>query len=523
MSGLPNFGTAKPISKICRSGRFEGLPPRCPADPMYIYPVTSVDVYTQDHELTANSVVEFLEDVIEDCDITVKQDKFKLAMDVYDAWGQMASVCVLMFFLSEEEMRFCFRCDQGSRDVFLDVYERCRAHLMGEATPSTSAELLDSMPPLDMEGVDMPTVEDLSFEVDMVEDTNESVKCEALSVLCDCGDVGAQAVLSRKGVMSKVLADEATCVVIAACRLLGQCESNEVTIKLLIDEEVAPSLLEGLLAAEPLSAKANKLADALVEVLRLSGDLVAQCDIHSLADASDIFVADNRVCRSLDQCLGIFPEWHKPKANPLGDMGLKVHNSLTDTKVPFIPINGKEVRMYVCGPTVYDSAHMGHARAYLTFDIIRRILEDYFQYRVFYQMNITDIDDKIILKARKAELVRQYSSSHHSLEKVKADCGFVVERNVQKAHQKLAEMKAENIDPSSREYEEHATLVAQQEMKVGQAEDLKAKFDALSASPSADGQRFIDLCRDLLADWLDEQFGATIEDKEIFYAHARWA
>ncbi|KAF4726325.1 hypothetical protein FOZ63_000209 [Perkinsus olseni] len=159
---------------------------------------------------------------------------------------------------------------------------------MGEATPSTTAELLDSMPPLDMEGVDTPTVEELAFEVDMVEDTNESVKCEALSVLCDCGDV---------------IADEATCVVIAACRLLGHCESNGVTIKLLIDEEVAPSLLEGLLAAEPLSAKANKLADALVEVLRLSGDLVAQCDIHSLADASDIFVADNRVCRALDQCL----------------------------------------------------------------------------------------------------------------------------------------------------------------------------------------------------------------------------
>ncbi|EER00619.1 conserved hypothetical protein [Perkinsus marinus ATCC 50983] len=136
-------------------------------------------------------------------------------------------------------------------------------------------------------------------------------------------------------------------------------------------------------------------------------------------------------------------------------------------------------------------------------------------------MNITDIDDKIILKARKGELVRQYSSSHHSLEKVKADCGVVVERNVQKAHQKLTEMKAENIDPSSREFEEHATLVAQQEMKVEQAEALKLKFDTLSASPSTDGQRFITLCRDLLADWLDEQFGATIEDKEIFYAHAR--
>ena len=55
-----------------------------------------------------------------------------------------------------------------------------------------------------------------------------------------------------------------------------------------------------------------------------------------------------------------------------------------------------QVQWYICGPTVYDSAHMGHARAYLSFDILRRVLEFYFGYEVLYVMNITDIDDKII-------------------------------------------------------------------------------------------------------------------------------
>jgi len=58
---------------------------------------------------------------------------------------------------------------------------------------------------------------------------------------------------------------------------------------------------------------------------------------------------------------------------------------------------------YICGPTVYDEAHIGHARTYVTFDIIRRILEDYFHYRIFLAMGITDIDDKIINKARESQ------------------------------------------------------------------------------------------------------------------------
>ncbi|EEQ99619.1 hypothetical protein Pmar_PMAR010881 [Perkinsus marinus ATCC 50983] len=307
MSSLPRLG-GKSSPKICRCGRFEGFPPRCPTDSMYIFPITSVDVSTQDHQLTANSAVEFLEDTFEDCDITVKQDKFKLALNVYDTWGQKASVCVRMFYLSESQMRFSFRCDSGSRDVFLDVYARCSAHLMGDATPSTQAELLDKIPSLDMTDVHLPppTVEELGFEVDMVEDYNESIKCEALSVLCGCGDVGLQAVLRRTGVMSQLLLDESTCVAIAACRLLSNCEKrNDVTVELMMTEEVVAALLEGLLAAEPMSAKANKLAATLGKVLRMSNDLVSQCDIHSLADAANMFVADVRVAQSLDQSLAM--------------------------------------------------------------------------------------------------------------------------------------------------------------------------------------------------------------------------
>merc|ERR1719399_1741776 len=86
-------------------------------------------------------------------------------------------------------------------------------------------------------------------------------------------------------------------------------------------------------------------------------------------------------------------------------------NSLTGEKEEFRPAEGRKVSWYVCGPTVYDHAHLGHARAYLTFDIMRRIMEDYFGYEVFYQMNITDIDDKIILRARRNKLVADFGAA----------------------------------------------------------------------------------------------------------------
>jgi len=79
-------------------------------------------------------------------------------------------------------------------------------------------------------------------------------------------------------------------------------------------------------------------------------------------------------------------------------MGIQIYNTLTRKKENFETINPNQVRMYVCGPTVYDKAHVGHAMSVLVFDIIRRYLE-YRGFEIRHVMNYTDVDDKIILKA----------------------------------------------------------------------------------------------------------------------------
>ena len=81
-------------------------------------------------------------------------------------------------------------------------------------------------------------------------------------------------------------------------------------------------------------------------------------------------------------------------------MTLKIYNSLSRKIENFKPIEEGKVKMYVCGMTVYSDAHIGHARTYFAFDLIRRYLE-YKNYKVSYVQNITDVDDKIINAAKK--------------------------------------------------------------------------------------------------------------------------
>jgi cysteinyl-tRNA synthetase len=83
-------------------------------------------------------------------------------------------------------------------------------------------------------------------------------------------------------------------------------------------------------------------------------------------------------------------------------MGLQVYSTLSRKKEAFETIEANKVRMYVCGPTVYDKAHVGHAMSALVFDIIRRYLE-YRGYSVNHVMNYTDVDDKIINRANKLD------------------------------------------------------------------------------------------------------------------------
>lgn len=77
---------------------------------------------------------------------------------------------------------------------------------------------------------------------------------------------------------------------------------------------------------------------------------------------------------------------------------MKIYNTLTKQKETFVPIEEGKVKMYVCGPTVYNVIHIGNARPFIIFDVVRRYLE-YKGYEVTYIQNYTDIDDKIIAKA----------------------------------------------------------------------------------------------------------------------------
>ncbi len=79
---------------------------------------------------------------------------------------------------------------------------------------------------------------------------------------------------------------------------------------------------------------------------------------------------------------------------------ISIYNSLTRKKQLFLPLDPKTVKMYVCGPTVYDQPHIGHARSAYIFDVIRRYLE-FRGYKVRFVRNVTDVDDKIIDKAVK--------------------------------------------------------------------------------------------------------------------------
>ncbi|OGP95773.1 MAG: cysteine--tRNA ligase [Deltaproteobacteria bacterium RBG_16_47_11] len=79
-------------------------------------------------------------------------------------------------------------------------------------------------------------------------------------------------------------------------------------------------------------------------------------------------------------------------------MTLRIYNTLTGKKEEFVPLHEKQVRMYVCGVTVYDLCHIGHARSTVIFDMIHRYLR-YRGYEVIYVRNFTDIDDKIIKRA----------------------------------------------------------------------------------------------------------------------------
>lgn len=182
------------------------------------------------------------------------------------------------------------------------------------------------------------------------------------------------------------------------------------------------------------------------------------------------------------------PKWTLPSAKEMPQ--LKLYNSLTRRKEVFVPENGNQVTWYSCGPTVYDASHMGHARSYISFDILRRVLQDYFGYKIFYCMNVTDIDDKIIRRARQHHLFDEYKAKGHSNEEVVKD----VTASLEAAKKKLA--TTEDVDKK-----------AMYSRLIGQVEE---------AVKTLQGFDLVDASKDVLMEWLDSQFGSQVKDNSIF-------
>lgn len=201
------------------------------------------------------------------------------------------------------------------------------------------------------------------------------------------------------------------------------------------------------------------------------------------------------------------PNWNLEIGKPTP--ALKLYNSLTRKKEVFTPLNGNKILWYSCGPTVYDASHMGHARSYISFDIMRRVLSDYFGYDVLYVMNITDIDDKIIKKARKEYLFKKYINE-------KKEVGDVLEDT--KAALKLLIVKAQQTNDES---------VREMLNKLGNSVDSAIKNLELAIKDNNnDGinnnlQILLQTAKDPIAEKLDKEYSSSVNENSIFTDLAR--
>ncbi|MCK5542623.1 MAG: cysteine--tRNA ligase [Desulfobacterales bacterium] len=121
-------------------------------------------------------------------------------------------------------------------------------------------------------------------------------------------------------------------------------------------------------------------------------------------------------------------------------MSLRIYNTLKGQKEEFVPVNKGKVGIYICGPTVYDTSHIGHARSVVVFDIVFRWFK-YLGYEVLYVRNFTDVDDKIIKKSNE----------------IGEECSVITEKYIKEFH---IEMDALNVlrpdvEPKATEHIDH--------------------------------------------------------------------
>ncbi|KAJ6002178.1 hypothetical protein N7499_001957 [Penicillium canescens] len=235
------------------------------------------------------------------------------------------------------------------------------------------------------------------------------------------------------------------------------------------------------------------------------------------------------------------PPWRQPSSPDAQLPALKVWNSLTKSKTPFVPIDpaGKKVTWYACGPTVYDDAHLGHARNYVSTDIIRRIMRDYFKFDVNFVMNITDVDDKIILRARQQHLFNEFVAASPTitpevLDIAKSAFSAYLKKNlplldsalppsqykveVEKTYKTILNGGAlagnEKAGDDEAKVKMHIKTAASAANVIAQAETRDGK----SADPALFAESFYTDAQDLILPYLDALKGASVDanDHSIF-------
>ncbi|ODV77966.1 cysteinyl-tRNA synthetase [Suhomyces tanzawaensis NRRL Y-17324] len=208
------------------------------------------------------------------------------------------------------------------------------------------------------------------------------------------------------------------------------------------------------------------------------------------------------------------PQWHAPQP-PASKTPLKLYNSLTRTKTEFVPIVPGHISWYCCGPTVYDHSHMGHARNYVSSDLCRRILQDYFGYNVKFIQNVTDIDDKIIIAARQEYLFE---------EKIVSQFSSVSEQLAANAVQYLQAYLAKNLPEFTGDINTFVQWADQ--VDVAAIAKDKPKFPMyIAAARLAHGaiygnqpalDKYLASIKDIAMPALDAEFGSTVTDPSIF-------
>uniref|UniRef100_A0A0N5CDI8 Cysteine--tRNA ligase, cytoplasmic n=1 Tax=Strongyloides papillosus TaxID=174720 RepID=A0A0N5CDI8_STREA len=185
--------------------------------------------------------------------------------------------------------------------------------------------------------------------------------------------------------------------------------------------------------------------------------------------------------------------WKLPENDCKEENQLKLYNSLTRKNEIFVPKSGNIVKYYICGPTVYDHAHMGHARAYLSFDIVRRVLMK-LGYNVLAVMNITDIDDKIIKRARQNYLFDKYISEPRSFDEFMKDVNESLEIFKEKIR---TEVDVDKLNLYKTTLESITKFLDE-----NKTEEKKKEIS--------------EVCKGVLSDFVDIKFGSTVTDQAIF-------